>query len=446
MDQLTPKNHGEEVAIFRHGLIGELAIRGDALDHGERTEMLRRLSEQRVRCPGSDATRCYSISTLERWLYAFKKGGLEALVPQARGDRGRGRDLDPELRELLCEIRREHPSVSVNLVLRTLVADGRIGPEVKPCTVRRMLAERGLARTVAIDSEGGKARLRWQAERPGALWHGDVCHGPTLTLDSKRTPVRVHALLDDASRYVVALRVAPDEREETMLSLFAQALMEHGKCDALYLDNGATYRGAVLQLACSRLGITLLHARPYDAPARGKMERFWRRMREEALSHIGQVASLADVEAKLRTWLTRYYQPSPHAGLLGRAPASCWAEGEKMPVTGDQLRAALTVRARRRVRRDTTVAIGGVVYEVPLGHLAGQLVTIATSFFDGSDPVIELDGGKRVVLRIVDPVANAKRRRPPRRAGAESTEGPVDFNPGRSLEQREEEDGDDDVF
>ena len=28
-------------------------------------------------------------------------------------DRGLGRDLHPQLRELLCDIRREHPSVSV---------------------------------------------------------------------------------------------------------------------------------------------------------------------------------------------------------------------------------------------------------------------------------------------------------------------------------------------
>jgi hypothetical protein len=89
--------------------------------------------------------------------------------------------------------------VSVTLILRTLRADGRAGAEVTACTVRRMLAERGLTRTAAVDAEGAKTRLRWQAERPGALWHGDVCHGPTLTLDGARTPVRVHALLDDAS-------------------------------------------------------------------------------------------------------------------------------------------------------------------------------------------------------------------------------------------------------
>ncbi len=444
MDPFTPKNHAEEVAVFRHGLIGELCSR-ETLDHGDRIAELRRISERRVRSPGSETTRCYSVPTLERWLYAFKEGGLAALVPRARGDRGRGRDLDPTLRELICDIRREHPDASVTLILRTLRADGRCGPEVKHCTVRRMLAARALPRVAAASEKGGKTRLRWQAERPGALWHGDVCHGPTLTFDGRRTPMRVHAMLDDASRFVVALRVEDDEREETMLSIFAQSLMAHGKPDALYLDNGSTYRGAVLQLACSRLGITLLHARPYDAPARGKMERFWRRMREQALAHIGQVASLADVERTLHAWLSRYYQCAPHAGILGRAPATVFAEGEKVLVTEHELRAALTVRARRRVRRDSTVSINGTEYEVPLGYLAGQIVTIATSLFDAKDPTLELDG-KTLPLRVVDPVANSKRRRPPRRPAALSTmpKAPVDFDPAFALEAFDDEEGSDD--
>jgi hypothetical protein len=272
-----------------------------------------------------------------------------------------------------------------------------------------------------------------------------VCHGPTLTLDGRRVPLRVHGLLDDASRYVVALRVASDEREHTMLTLFAQALMAHGKCDALYLDNGATYRGAVLQLCCSRLGITLLHAKPYDAPARGKMERFWRRMREEALSHLGQVASLADAEQKLNTWLVRYYQGAPHAGLLGRDPATCFSEAEKVRVTEQELREALTVRQRRRVRRDSTLSLGGTVYEVPLGYLAGQIVTVATSLFDGAAPVVELDD-KRIPLSVVDPLANGKKGRPRRRPGHEPAAAPVVFDPGRTLSIGSEEDGDDHPF
>jgi putative transposase len=335
--------------------------------------------------------------------------------------------------------------VSVTLIVRTLRADGRIGPEVTECTVRRVYCEKGLARCAAVDGnggQGGKTRLKWQAERPSALWHGDVCHGPTLTLGDRRVPVRVHAMLDDASRHVVALRVANNEREETMLSLFTQALMEHGKPDAIYLDNGSTYRGEMLQLACSRLGVTLLHAKPYDAPARGTMERFWRRMREQALDHIGQVASLADVEHKLRTWLARFYQDAPHAGILGRAPATVFADGDKVRVDKEQLKSALTVRTRRRVRRDSTLSLGGTLYEVPFGYLAGQVVTVATCFFESTTPVLEL-AGKTAPLRVVDPTANAKTRRPPKRPPPDRAKGPVDFNPGRTLD---EEDDDGDLF
>src|SRR5208337_3828134 len=437
MDSLTPKDHGEEVAVFRHSLIGELVRR--ELDHGERSLILRRLSEQPVRPPGSDLTRCYSVPTLERWLYDFKRGGLSALVPQARSDCGRGRDLDPELRDLLCDIRREHPYVSVTLMLRTLRADGRVGNEVKECTVRRMFAERGLTRTAPVDGKSGNARLRWQAERPGALWHGDVCHGTTLVVDDRSDPVRVHALMDDASRMILALFVTNNEREETMLSIFAQALMKYGKPDALYLDNGATYRGDILQLVCSRLGITLLHARPYDAPARGKMERFWRRMREQALSHLGQVASLTDIQTKLNAWLVRFYQSAPHAGILGRTPAAVFAQGDKVLVSEQELRTALTVRVRRRVRKDCTLSVGGVDYEVPLGYLAGQVVTLATSLFDSKEPVLEIDH-QRLALHVVDPVGNSKRRRPPRHPAPVRPNRPVHFDPSVALTTDEEHD------
>ena len=60
---------------------------------------------------------------------------------------------------------------------------------------RRMFAERGLFKCFAVDGNdghGGKTRLRWQAEQPNALWHGGVCHGPTLTLSGRHVPVRVH--------------------------------------------------------------------------------------------------------------------------------------------------------------------------------------------------------------------------------------------------------------
>ena len=89
MENPKPKDHGEEVAIFRHGLIGELAIRADSLDHGERSEELRRLSVHRVRAPGSDTTRQYSVATLGGVHQLRSRFGLEA-VNQSRSSTRHG--------------------------------------------------------------------------------------------------------------------------------------------------------------------------------------------------------------------------------------------------------------------------------------------------------------------------------------------------------------------
>jgi hypothetical protein len=91
MKNLTPKDHAEAVATFRHAVIGPLCAR--ELSHGELAEMLREIASTRVRPPGSKVAKTYSVPTLERWLYAYRQGGLPALQPRVRGDRGRGRHL-----------------------------------------------------------------------------------------------------------------------------------------------------------------------------------------------------------------------------------------------------------------------------------------------------------------------------------------------------------------
>jgi hypothetical protein len=116
-----------------------------------------------------------------------------------------------------------------------------------------------------------------------------------------------------------------------------------------------------------------------------------------------------------------------------------FAEGDKMRVSEQDLRTALTVRMRRRVRRDSTLSVRGVDYEVPFGYLAGQIVTITTSLFDGATPALDLDG-KIVPLLVVDPTANSKKRRPPKQPLPQRPNAPVDFNPARTLEGDDDDD------
>src|SRR5829696_190203 len=298
---LKPSDQAEAIAIFRATILGPVLLR--ELPHGQLANELRILSEQRYRPPGADSTRTYQVPTLERWLYAYRARGLAGLRPEPRSDRGFAQALSEELRELLLDIRREHPSASAPLILTTLTEEGYIEKEkVSEPTVRRLYAAAGLPRRAKRGEEGTKTRLRWQADRPGALWHGDVCHLTTCKLGGKPTPIRIHGMLDDASRYGVALEAHTTEKEVDMLGMLVDALRRHGKPDALYLDNGSTYRGEVLKTACARLGITLLHAKPYDPQARGKMERFWRTLRQGCLNFLGSVASLAELNARLRAF------------------------------------------------------------------------------------------------------------------------------------------------
>jgi transposase InsO family protein len=437
MSTLTPKDHAEEVALFRSEIIGALTRR--ELDRGELGQALSELSQQRFRPPGANSTKTFSVATLERWYYAYKTGGLDALRPTPRSDRGRCQELTPEQRELLAAVREEHPSASVPVILRTLVAEGRLDEGIiSASSVRRFYQEQGLDRVSLRQGQSGrgKIRLRWQAERPGALWHSDVCHGAAILVQGKSRPVRIHGILDDASRYILALAAHHTEREIDMLGLMISAVRKHGPPDALYLDNGSTYRGQTLSLACARMGTALIHAKPYDAPARGKMERFWRSLREGCLDFVGSLSSLHDLNVRLWAWVDEHYHRAPHGGLLGATPQSVYETTPRPVDAFDEslLRKALTIQARRRVRRDSTLPMDGSDWETDLHFLAGKLVTVYRCLVEPNEPPWIEHEGRTHVLHLVNPKANAHR---PRSSScldvAHPARKPVHFDPPKAL-------------
>lgn len=248
------------------------------------------------------------------------------------------------------------------------------------------------------------------------MWHADVCHGPARAHGKTTKPLRVHGILDDASRFLPALGARSSEREADMIELLLGALREHGKPDSLYLDNGSTYIGESLALICARLEIAVVHARPYDPQARGKMERFWRTLRAGCLDYLSPTHSHHDVQVRLIAFLEKHYHDAPHAGLMGKSPRSAWRARQLRPVSEKQLRVALTLRENRRVRGDGTVSVGGAEWEAEHGFLAGHTVVVARTLAAPQDaPWIEHEG-KRLALRRVDPRRNAHGKRRTKRA------------------------------
>jgi len=415
-----PKTYAEQVAQFRYSVIGGLI--NQEFQHGELVQELKRLAQRPWRLPWNQQMRVFAVSTIERWFYAYQEEGLTGLLPQKRADYGRARRLTEKQKQLLLDIRDEYPSLSSRMVIKNLVRNGVLEPgALSVSTLNRFYKQHGKPRKSRKrqkrEKEGQEnERKRWAREYPGELFHSDVCHGEPRKHGDKRVPVRIHALLDDASRFVVALEVHKREREQEMLGMFTDTMLRIGKPGALYTDNGGTYRGEGLESLCGRLEIGLNHPEANDPEARGKMERFWRTMREQCLDHISESVSLEGIQARLNAWLDHDYHVDPHSSLMGASPLSVWSKRERKtkPVSHEELKEASIVTEPRRVKGDSTIQVDGVTYEVNAIFLSKKTVTVGRYLYPLSNdyPPFILFEEKKYPLHKVDPVANSKKRRP----------------------------------
>jgi len=443
--RIPQPTHRERVALFRLGVIGDLLTR--ELEPGELILEFKRRSETRYRPPEADQTRQFHWKTLQRWYYAAKSDLAGGLVPASRL-RGYALKLTDEQRELLLEMRREHPTASAELVRAEAVRHGVVPADALALsTLRRLYQSAGLPRLSRskLGRREDIQRRRWQARHPGEIWHGDVCHLILVDEEGRPRRVLVHGLLDDASRFGLTLVPRAREREQDMLEVLCGALLRHPPPDMIYLDNGACYRGDVLQLVCKRLGIKLVHAAPYSPEARGKMERFWRTMRQRCTDHLPPAASLHAVGQALWAWLDVDYQVRPHAGLYGETPRRRYLDGltrRPAPLTAQQLARALEVELTRTVRGDCTFDLEGTLYEVGGRHLAHKRVTVVVDALTDR-PLRILHDGQQVRFGACDPVANRRRppapEAPPTSAAASSDTPAVPFDPIAALLQKARE-------
>jgi transposase InsO family protein len=400
--------HQEAVSAFRLSVVGDLLIR--ELDRGELTAELKERSHRRYRPPGSDSTRTFHWKTLQAWLFQARRG-VHQLRPQSR-KRGYALALDEAQRQALLDVRRAHPTAAAELILSEAVRNGLIADgQVSAPTLRRLFRANGLSRDSLNRASRRSNRRRWSAREAGALWHADVCHVRAMTPTGTTRTWKVHALIDDRSRYVVALGVCETETEVDLLRVLCTALMQNPAPGVFYVDNGSCYRGDVLAAMAQRLEIRLVHAKPYDPEARGLMERFWRTMRQQCTDHLEPIETAGQLENVLWAYLDSFHR-RPHGGLMGKRPRDIYlAETHGKPTrTAASIAKALEQTKRRRVRKDATLTLDGVLFETE-GWLAGKLLEVRLCGLTGKLLGASRDG-KPVRLGPCDPVANASRERP----------------------------------
>ncbi len=351
--------HRRDIALFRYSLIREAA--DPELSKRERGRLVRRLAAREHVRPDGRRVRI-GRSTLDRWIRAYRAGGYDALVPDPRS----GVPLTaPEILDAAVHLKREEPKRTAAHVAEVLATQDMV---VSARTLQRHFARLGLNE----QRSSRRAFGRFEATGRNELWTGDAMHARFSV--GGRKPV-LFAFIDDHSRLVPGWRWALTEDTLRLEIALRAGLASRGVPDRIYVDNGSPFASAQLNRACAKLGIRLVHSRPGEPAGRGKIERFFRTVRDgfEVEAARTAIADLAELNRLFGAWVEQIYHQRVHSET-GQTPLERFgADGPPELPSLVELHEAFLWTETRLVTKTATVSLFGNHYEVD-PHLVGRRV------------------------------------------------------------------------
>jgi putative transposase len=216
---------------------------------------------------------------------------------------------------------------------------------------------------------------RFEADRCNELWTGDALHWPMIA--GRKT--YLFAFLDDHSRAIPGHRWGYAEDTVRLAAALRPALASRSIPEGIYVDNGSAFVDAWLLRACAKLGIKLVHSAPGRPRGRGKIERWFRVVRDQFLVEITghdhgadnhavagrhHVADLAELNRLFTAWVETEYHRGVHSET-GQPPLRRWQAGGPFPLpTPAALAEAFLWEERRTVTKTSTVSLHGNTYQV----------------------------------------------------------------------------------
>jgi putative transposase len=308
-----------EVGLFRYALVRDAADPG--LSKAERGRLVRALADREHLGPDGRLVRV-SRTTLGRWIRAYRDGGFQALVPQPRVTPLRSSAESLELAFALKRERPERTAAQVREIMLATVGDQEPVPGLR--TLQTHLARQGL--NVRGDGRTpGKVYGRFEAGARNELWTGDGLHGPSLAGSSARRAVLL-AFIDDHSRLSVGWRWGSGEDVFRLEAALRSGLMVRGVPEAILVDRGSAFVSSQLLRACAVLGVKLIHASPRAATTKGKIERFFRTVRDQFLVEIDDSVDLPELNRLFCAWLEVVYHRRMHSET-GQTPLDRFLAG-----------------------------------------------------------------------------------------------------------------------
>lgn len=398
------KKKDEAVALFKYGIIARVLNNNGEL---KQMEYFRQMSKIEHEVPFL-GTKRYKPGTFKSWLRKYRKGGFDALKPNLRIDKGKTRKIDGKIALAITEKLKDFPFLSASAVYRLLIAEGVIAPtSIVSGTVRKYIRDNGLR----VSRSEPVPRKKYEKEHINELWITDAMHGPLICDGNKKRKTFLISIIDDCSRVIVGARFFFQENSLSLEIVLKEAFGRFGLPNVLYCDNGSIFVSSHLNLACARLGIALIHSRPYDSPSRGKIERYHRTIRQKFLPllNLQESMSIMDINTSFDSWLDKEYQKAKHLGINAKPMDKWMADLRQTKIkrtTASELDLAFYMTIQRKVKNDSTIMLHNLLYEVPCKFI-GKKIEIRYPIDNPEDLYLYEENKPIVKLKLVNPIKNA---------------------------------------
>jgi putative transposase len=393
-------DRGLEIAAFRYRLIAEaLELSGDEAV----SEVLSRIAAATHSDPWGRPFQC-KARALWRYLRAYRRGGLLALRPLARRDRGEVRALLPEILARAVALRKEVRSRSTSTLIDILVREKKVAEgRIARSTLDRHLGRLGCTRRL-LRSLGQKVFRRIQTSAVFELVVCDFHHGPYVRPTAGAEVIRralLCAFIDHFSRFVCEGRYYLHEDFAALRFGFRRLLLAFGRPVKIYVDNGASYQASRFHAACEALEIKLVHSTPYRAEGRGVIERFNRTLKEQFEAEVKEreePLTLDELNAYFEAWLSERYHRDTHSET-GEPPTLRFASAQDLRVAPQPnlLDELLRLRERRSVHKKWSVVEIDARRYVVDPALRGRRVDVLYDPFAPEYVLVVFDG--RIIQR-----------------------------------------------
>ena len=263
-----------------------------------------------------------SRKTGYKWRARFQTGQVQALADRSRRPHHSPRRSAANIEEQVLALRDEHPAWGGRKLHARLLALGHA--KVPAASTITAILHR-YQRIAPEESQQHKRFQRFEHPEPNDLWQMDF-KGDFATAAGRCHPLTV---LDDHSRFALALRACTNQRTETVQHALTAVFRRYGLPWRMTMDNGFPW-GVYLGGRCRwtrftvwllRLGISVSHSRPFHPQTQGKDERFHRTLKVELLGDYAW-RDLHECQQRFEHWREQYNCQRPHEALQMQVPAA----------------------------------------------------------------------------------------------------------------------------